>query len=205
MFNEHEIDYFLQEPQIQALVMDTRKKFVLREAEFLEIGDHDFLSLIMITPSIGIALANDNIGLFEELALNKMARKMSKGAYRFKKDPVAHAMKYLINNYDYWEMPFLSVIKQCLNYSLKNKQLVNTTSAEAKTDDPLTGFVQHLMETPYSLVIFMTSFFLHDEKKLVQQREVSKTEYEKILDLMKKLELDHYPVMQSFLNTFRVK
>jgi hypothetical protein len=204
MFNEHEIDYFLQEPEIQALVTDTRKKFILREAEFLQIGDHDFLSLIMITPSTGIALANGNISLFEELALNKMARKMSTGGYLLKKDPVAHAMKFLINDYDNWEMPFLEVIKRCLNYSFDPADL-ERIPAQTDGDDPIRIFVQHLMKAPYGFVRFLTSFFLHKESHLIHERHISKVEYNKILDLLGKLELDHYPVTRSFVKTFKVK
>lgn len=204
MFNEHEINFFLQEPQIQALVIDTRKKFILSEAEFLEIGDHDFLSLIMITPSTGIALANGNVSLFEELALNKMARKMSKGGFFLKKDPVAHAMKFLIKDYNHWEVPFLEVIKQCIKYSLKDKDLM-VKSAEENAGEPVNNFVQHLMNTPYGFVRFLTLFLLHDEKSLMQQRPISKVEYEKILDLINKLGIDTYPVVHSFIKTFSVK
>lgn len=204
MFNEHEIEYFLQEPKIQAHVAEIKKRFILREAEFLEIGDHDFLSLVMITPSIGIALANGNVSLFEELALNKIARRMSKGGHRFKKDPVAHAMRFFIKNYDHWEMPFLDIINRCLNYSLNGRELVKIP-AEANFDDPVRNFIQYLMKAPYSLVKFLTLFLLRDEKNIIQQREVSKDEYEKILDLMKKAELYQYPMMQSFLSTLRVK
>ena len=50
----------------------------------MDLSEHDFLSLILMTPTVGIALANGSISLFEELALNKMARKMSKGGYFLK-------------------------------------------------------------------------------------------------------------------------
>lgn len=204
MFNEHEINYFLQEPQIRSMVSETKKEFILKEVEFLEIGDHDFLSLIMITPSTGIALANGSISLFEELALNKMARKMSKGGYFLKKDPVAHALKFLIKQYNNWEMPFLEVINECMAYSFKSEK-IDALPAVSDVDDPVRNFLQHLMDAPYGLVRFLTSFFLHDENNLVQQREISRVEFDKIVDLSKKLKLNHYPVMQSFLNTFRVK
>lgn len=204
MFNEHEISFFLEEPKIKAMVAEIKKKFIQEEAELLEMGDHDFLSLIMITPSIGIDLANGNISLFEDLTLNKMARKMSKGEYFLKKDPVAYGLKFLINDYDNWEMPFLEVINKCMYYSLNNKD-VNTLPAVSGGADPIKEFLQHLMNAPYGMVRFLTSFFLHDENNLVQQRKVSKVEFDKIVDLGEKLKLNHHPVMQSFLNTFIVK
>ena len=79
MFSEYEVETFMKIPEVNERVKSLKKDFITSEAKFLEISDHDFLSLILMTPSVGVANANENISLFEEIVLNKMARKMSKG------------------------------------------------------------------------------------------------------------------------------
>ena len=49
--------------------------FLKTEAPYLEISDEDFFSLVVMAPTIGIAMADGKITLFEEMALNKKARK----------------------------------------------------------------------------------------------------------------------------------
>lgn len=204
MFNEHEITSFLEDPQIFDAVVENRRNFLLQEAKFLEINEHDFLSLIMMAPSVGIAKSNGAVSLFEELALNKMARKMSKGGYFLKQDPVAHAMKYLIKNYEQWEQPFFDVIKLCMVKSF-DVQKVQDVELEAEGEKPVITFSQHLMRIPYGFVRFLTSFFLQDENDLIQERQVSQVEYTKILDLAEKLEINEVPAFKSFLKTFIIK
>ena len=204
MFNEYEIASFLEDPEISDAVAKKKKSFTSSEAEFLEISDHDFLSLIMMTPATGIALSNGNVSLFEELALNKMARKMSKGGYFLKVDPVAHAMKFLIKSYDIWELSFFEVIKLCMAKSFDYKKL-QKPDAELDKEVSLYTFAQHLMLVPYGFVRFLSSFFLQDENNVTQERSISKVEYEKIKDMGIKLELDNIPIYQEFLKTFKIK
>ena len=204
MFNEYEIDTLLDDEDILNAVVENRKNFVMKEARFLEISEHDFLSLIMMTPSVGLALSNGNVSLFEELALNKMARKMSKGGFFLKHDPVAHAMKFLIKKYEDWEQPFFKVILLCMNKSFSYDKIKNQ-EFHSPANDPLRICAHQLMHMPYGFVRFLSSFFLHDENNIVQQREIGTKEYNKILDMSVKLELNECPAFQSFLKTFKVK
>lgn len=204
MFNEHEISSFLEDPEVMDEILKKKKDFITSEAKFLEISDHDFLSLIMMTPATGIALSNGSVSLFEELALNKMARKMSRGGYFLKQDPVAHAMKFLIKAYDKWELPFFEVIKLCMKKSFDFKKLARLDS-EYNPDAPIMTFAQHLMVVPYGFVRFLSSFFLHDENHVTQERSISKVEYDKIADMGRKLEFDNIPIFQEFLKTFQIK
>src|SRR5690606_23114387 len=126
MFSENEIATMIEIPEVLDSVTAIRKAFIEKEANFLEISEHDFLSLIMMTPTVGIALSNGTISLFEELALNKMARKMSKGGFFLKVDPVAHAMKFLIKNFTNWELPFYEVIKLCMSKTFDKNSLKKT-------------------------------------------------------------------------------
>lgn len=203
MFSENEIALMVEIPEILDAVTASRKDFIKNEANFLEISEHDFLSLIMMTPTVGVALANGTVSLFEELALNKMARKMSKGGFFMKVDPVAHALKFLIKSYDKWELPFYEIIKLCMDKTF-DKSTLRKLGAE-KDNYTINSFAQELMQVPYAFVRFISSFFLHDEAEIVEERSISKVEYERILDIGNKLELSQYLVFVSFCKTFTVK
>ena len=44
-----------------------------------------------------------------------MLRKLSKGGYFLKKDPVVYSMKYLIKNYTIWEDKFFNLINMAMH------------------------------------------------------------------------------------------
>lgn len=203
MFSENEIATMIDIPAIKEVTSQSKTEFIAKEVELLEISDHDFLSLIMMTPAIGVALANGSISLFEELALNKMARKMSKGGYFLKTDPVAHAMKFLIGNFDNWESQFIDVIKTCMKATFDINALADQVGSGA--DDPVKCFARDLMNVPYIFVRFLSTMILNDESDIVEQRSISKVEFAKIIDLGDKLGLADIPVFQSFCKTFQVK
>jgi hypothetical protein len=203
MFTENEIATLIEIPEILDATIKARENFKSNQVEYLEITDHDFLSLVMMTPSVGIALANGSVSLFEELALNKMARKMSRGGYFLKIDPVCHAMKFLIEDYDKWELSFFEVIKVAMNITIDKQSIAVTSSG--LIDQPIMSFARDLMAIPYILVRFMSSFFLHDEAEIVDNRPISKVEFEKIIDIGNKLELNDLHVFKSFCKTFEVR
>lgn len=203
MFSENEIATMVDIATIKEATSVSKVEFVEKEVALLEISDHDFLSLIMMTPAIGVALANGSISLFEELALNKMARKMSKGGYFLKTDPVAHAMKFLIGNFDNWESQFIEVIKTCMRATFDLETLEELDSSTS--DDPVKCFARDLMNVPYIFVRFLSTMILNDESDIVEQRSISKVEFAKIVDLGEKLGLSEIPVFQSFCKTFQVK
>ncbi|MEL7001857.1 MAG: hypothetical protein AAFN93_03885 [Bacteroidota bacterium] len=203
MFSENEIATMIDIKSIQEATQQAKSKFVNKEVELLEISDHDFLSLVMMTPAIGVALANGSISLFEELALNKMARKMSKGGYFLKADPVAHAMKYLIGSFDEWESEFIEVIKICMKATFDLDKLNKLVSVHS--EDPIKCFARDLMNVPYIFVRFLSTMILNDESDIVDSRNISQVEFAKIMDLGEKLGLADIPVFQSFGKTFQVK
>ncbi|TRX51386.1 hypothetical protein FNH22_24150 [Fulvivirga sp. M361] len=203
MFSENEIATMIEIEEILNATVKTKEKFIREEANFLDISNHDFLSLIMMTPAMGVALANGSISLFEELALNKMARKMSKGGYFLKADPVAHAMKFVINNFSTWEQEFLSVVEVCMECTFNREKLSEDDGH--KLGDPIKDFARDLMTVPYIFVRFLSTMVLNDESDIVEHRSISTVEYEKIKDIGVRLKLQDIPVFKSFCNTFDVK
>ena len=69
----------------------------------------------------------------------------------------------------------------------------------------LNSFGIELMQVPYACVRFISSFFLHDESEIVEERSISRIEYEKILDIGAKLGLSETLVFATFCKTFSVK
>ena len=111
MFTEAEIAVIIENQEIEKVVESLKTHFIQKEAPYFEISNHDFLSLILLSPVVGKAMANNNISFREEMSLQKKARKLSKGGFFLSKDPVADAMKYLIKKFDQWEDEFYSSIK----------------------------------------------------------------------------------------------
>ena len=203
MFTENEIATLIEIPAVAAPTAAMKERFIQKEAQLLEISDHDFLALVMMTPAVGIALANGSVSLFEELALNKMARKMSKGGYFLKLDPVVHSMKYLIKRFDDWEGPFYEVIKASMKATFDKDKIME--AIDSSTPPSLTQFSRDLMNVPYIFVRFLSLFFLQDEVEIVEVRSISKVEFAKVQDIGEKLDLDKFHVFQSFCHTFEVK
>ena len=128
---------------------------------------------------------------------------MSKGGFFLKVDPVAHAMKFLIKSYDRWELPFFEVIKSCMRNTFDINQLKRDGANDH--EHSIIGFAQELLKVPYAFVRFLSSFFLHDEAEIVDERSISKVEFDKIIDIGNKLEIADYLVFTSFCKTFNVK
>lgn len=203
MFTENEIATFLEIPDIGESVQKAKAEFKSKQAEYLDLSDHDFLSLIMMTPTVGIALANGNISLFEELALNKMARKMSKGGYFLKIDPVTHGMKFLIKSYETWEPLFLEVIKTSMYKVVKMEEIVDVD--KVYVEETAHSLSHELMYLPYIFVRFLTSVFLSKEYDITVPRTILKSELEKIIDIGNKLGIGDLHFFHAFCNTFKVK
>ena len=182
-----------------------KKDFLKTEAQFLEISDHDFLSLVLLSPSVGIALANGSVSLFEELALNKRARQLSKGGYFMKKDPVVIAMGYLIKHYDNWEMKFMEYLRDLMN------EVLNLTEVDYQdvADEDVTpgSFRREVLKAPYGFVRFLSSYFCSEDVDIInaENRNINKVEYDKVLDIGKKLDLDRIPIFRHFCATYNVK
>jgi hypothetical protein len=204
MFTENEVAALITFPDINELVDQQRKSFIKAEAPYLEIDNHDFLSLILVTPSLGIALANESVSFFEEMALNKKARKLSKGGYILKKDPVVVAMGFLIKSYDKWAGPFFGVIKSILD-KLYNKQDLMTLTKDAAyiTDEE---FCYLGLKAPFGFIRAITSFFMNEEDEdFIRHRKTNKKDYDRIVLIGEQLGFSEIPFFKKFLTTFDVK
>ncbi len=205
MFTEYEIETLTAIQEINEANQELKKDFIKHEAPYLEISDHDFLSLVMMTPTLGIAMADGKVTLFEELALNKKARKLSKGGYFMKKDPVVYAMKFLLQKFDEWSDKFYALLKLSIETSFHYEGLEKKTF-DHEEEVTYEAYKREVLKQPYILIRFISSFFLeHDEDIINDKRHIGKDEYAVMLTVGEKLGLNELPVFQMFCKTFEIK
>lgn len=200
MFTENEVSLMIEDPEIQNRVQQLKLNFMRKEAPYMEISDHDFLSLTLLVPAIGVAYANNNISLKEELNLNKKARKLSKGGYFIKKDPVVVVMQFLIKKFPDWENRFLEVLKAII-FRLLDKEALQALS-QPHEEVP---FEREIINAPYIFVRFLSCFFLNSEDEIIKPHKALKVEYSKICEIGTKLSLSDVPVFQRFCATYSTK
>lgn len=204
MFTENEIDALIKNDVILETTKKLKAEFIDEAAPLLDISDHDFLSLVMLTPSIGIARANQSISLMEEMALNKKARKYSKGGYFMKADPVVNAMTLLIKKYDDWYDRFLDHLKSIGDLMLDKDDLKKSTVDQEGTSDEEYCF--ETLKSPFLLVRLIGSFLSNAENEdLSLERKVLQSEYDSIIDILTKLDLIDIPLVKKHLTKLIVR
>lgn len=203
MFTEYEIESMVEIPEVQEATQTLKKEFLKTEAPYLEITDHDFFSLVMMAPTVGIALADGKISFFEEMALNKKARKLSKGGYFMKKDPVVYAMKFLVKNYHNWCDKFYEVLKTTIE---KSCDLGSVNQGKIDINDQVNyqEYKKEVLNSPYILIRFIASFFLEDDENIINSKHrIGKNEYQRMIIIGEKLGLDNLIVYAMFCQTFK--
>ena len=204
MLTANEISVILEDGDVLKSVQKLKNDFREREAQYLDISDHDFLSLVMMMPSILISLSTGEITFMEEIALNKKARTVSTGDYYLDKDPVVYAMQFLINNATEWESRFLETIKLAMEKSF-DKSLIDDEDLDPSNVSER-EFKERLMNAPYIFIRFLHSFFWGDtHEDLSDRRKISKVEFEKVKEIGKKLDLSKTIIFRKFLDTFDVR
>ena len=202
MFTEYEIETLSELDKIKTASFELKKDFIKTEAPYLEISDGDFFSLVLLAPTVGVALADENMSFWEEMALNKKARKLSKGGYFLRKDPVVFALKYLIEKYDKWEDKFLAVIRVAMETSFDIKSLEREFDASAAvTDDE---YKIEVLKSPYILIRFMAAFFMEEDEDVFNERKLSAVDHARMVDIGAKLALHKIPVFNHFCKTFKI-
>ena len=204
MLTSNEIAIILEDVEVLESVQKLKTDFRKKEAPYLDISDHDFLSLIILMPSISISLSTGDISLLEEMALNKKARTISKGGHYLKKDPVVYAMSFLISNASKLEDRFYQTIKLTMERSFDKSLIDDSTVDPSKVSDR--EVKKRLMNAPYMFIRFLHSFFWDDtHEDLSDKRRISRIEFKKIQEIGEKLDLSKTVIFKKFLDTFDVK
>jgi hypothetical protein len=204
MFTENEIGALIIDNEIKNKTQQLKEKFIEKEAPYLDLSDHDFLSLVLLTPSVGVALANNSISLMEEMALNKKARKYSKGGYFLKKDPVVNAMGYLIKNYTVWSDVFYAHIKDMIEELLDKETLMQSDIADGSKSDE--EFCVEILKSPFILVRALSSFLSNSEEEDFSLiRNLPKIEYDRIIEILEKVGIMDIPLVKKHMTKLVVK
>jgi hypothetical protein len=204
MLTANEISIILEDHDVLDSVQELKNAFRNKEAPHLDISDHDFLSLIIMMPSISITLSTGDISLMEEMALNKKARTISKGGHYLKKDPVVYAMSFLVKSAAKWEDQFFETIRLAMEKSF-DKSLIDGGELDASRVSDR-EFKKMLMNAPYMFIRFLHSFFWDDtHEDLSDKRKISKIEFKKVQEIGDKLELSKTIIFRKFLDTFDVR
>lgn len=204
MFTENEIAALANDKRIREATEPLKAQFIDEVAPFLDISDHDFLSLVMVTPSVAIARANNSISLMEEMALNKKARKYSKGGYFIKIDPVVNAMGILIKHYDEWGDKFLAHIRLIGDMLLDKASLKKgDIDREDSTDEE---YCIEVLKSPFLLVRMIGSFLSNsDNEDLSSERKVLQVEYDAIVDILTKIDFIDIPLVRKHLSKLVIR
>ena len=204
MLTANEISIVLEDPEVLESVQLLKNAFRKKEAPHLDISDHDFLSLVIMMPSISITLSTGDISLLEEMALNKKARTISKGGHYLKKDPVVYAMSFVVKNAGEWEDQFFQTIKLAMDKSFDTSLINDEDLDPSRVSDR--DFKKRLMNAPYMFIRFLHSFFWDDtHEDLSDKRRISKKEFKKVQEIGDKLDLSKTIIFRKFLDTFDVK
>jgi hypothetical protein len=198
MFTEAEIAVIIENQEIEKITDQLRKDFLEKTAPYFEISNHDFLSLILLSPVVGKAMANNNISFKEEMSLQKKARKLSKGGFFLSKDPVADCMKFLIKKFDQWEAEFYIAINKIFNI-LFEKETID------RANDTTIAYQIRVMQAPYILVRFISSMFLEREEDILNPGKIREMEWQKIKSIGDKTGLSNLNLFNEFIKAFEVK
>jgi hypothetical protein len=189
MLTDSEIVTLMQDNEVLNASLELKKEFLRAEA--------------LLAPSVGIALANGSISLFEELSLNKKARFLSRGSYFLKKDPIVHGLKYLVKHFDQWEERCYAFVKAVMLSTLNKNKFVYAalTNPESTTGD----LSQDILNAPYILVKFISFMFLEEEDDLLNASMISEVELKKVQEIGEKLGLGEMPLFKLFYDSFELK
>ena len=202
MLTENEVGQIIAIPEIKEIVQQVYHGFVKEEEQLESINLHDFFSGMLIAPSIAMARVDGSTSLFEELTLNKKARRISKGGFFLTKDPVVKLIDLLQTRWDSWETKFLEALSEVI---MRLAPEINEEKALNLPTDSTNNIFLAIARSSYLLVRLLETFFLPEGDLISNTRPISKGEFQKMLSIGDQLQLSGVPSFQSFIKTFEVK
>lgn len=200
MLKESELFTLAADEKVQNAIATLRQDFQQAGKDFEKIIMEDFTALTLLAPAVGVALANKEITLFEELMLNRKARQLSRDYYFIKQDPIVDAMKYLVIHFEAWEGRFYQVISLMIEAILvqHGQTKENMKEQQALENEEL------MLATPPILTRLIAFLFLDREEDFFESRNVPIYDYKKIWEVGVRLGIDELVVFQRFYETFSV-
>ncbi len=202
MLTDTEIAILLRDENTYSEVISLKKKILKKDLSLLHIGDDDFVALVLMSPTIGIALANDSLSHFEQTSLLRKARTLSHGGFFHKKDPIIKSLNFLIENFKDWESGCYQLVKVILHNTLSDNKILYD---DLKKPEYSTGeFEKDILNAPYIFIKLLTFLFLIGEDDILNIGMIHRIEYKKILTIGEELDLNNMPIFKSFCDAFTV-
>ncbi len=199
MLTENEVGQLLAIPEVQAAVEPLYQSFIREEKNLEELSLHDFLSGILLAPSVALAQVDGTTSLFEELSINKKARRFSKGGFFLKQDPVVKMVTLMQTRFQHWEVKFFETLKSILSTVVPEISRPETQPLNERQPFKI------IMNTSYILIRFLETFFLPEGEEITNRRRISQVEYQKINNIGEQLQLSGISSFRNFISTFDVK
>ena len=121
-----------------------------------------------------------------------------------KRDPVVVAMGFLIKHYDVWADKFYSHLRMVMAHTLNMEKLLDSKVNSVDVSDE--EFCLEGLKSPFIFIRYLTSFFLDDEEEdLVAERNISRVELDRIMEIAHKLEFDKIPLFLKFTTKLKLR
>jgi len=199
MLTENEVGQLLEVPEVREIVGQLHHLFVIEENELNDISMHDFFAGVLLAPSVALAQVDGSTSLFEELSLNKKARRFSRGGFFLRHDPVVRMTILLQSRFQYWELRFFQALNRILKAVVPETSASNHETAEDHDQ------FRVVMNTSYILIRLLETFFLPEGEEITRTRRVSRIEFGRIQQIGEQLQLSGIGSFKKFINTFEVK
>ena len=201
MLTENEVGQLLDISDVYNIVADLHQTFTEAEEGLKNISIHDFLSGMLMLPSIALARVDGTTSLFEELSLNKKARRFSKGGFFLQQDPVVKMVSLLQTSFGQWETKFFKSLSKILTVVIPEITPGGITNEHKQENDIFLS----VMNSSYILIKLLETFFLPEGEEITNKRRISELEHQAITSIGDQLQLSDIPSFKSFIKTFEVK
>ncbi len=196
MLSEQEVGLLIEIPEVMRAVEELRQPY-LKKSGCDMISRHDFFAGMLMIPIIDMALTDGNIGLAEELALNKKARRLSKGGFFIRQDPVVKMVELLVQQWEQWRDPMYQHLKEVIKTVMTH---------QIESDLQGKEMFKIMISSPYILVKILETFFLAEGDRLIDHNvELSLEEYHKLEEIAYKLSFDDNELFKAFLKDLAVR
>jgi hypothetical protein len=196
-FHETEIAALLASRPVAAQVRQYKARWSLEH-----LSDSDFFAIVLLSPAVGLALANDNISLYEEMSLGKKARYFSKGGFFLRKGPVVEGLDRLIREFEALGPDCYALLALVIADMLAQYPAQSLPLADLELDLP--DYRSILLSAPYFLTKLLAVIFLTEDEALLQPRSISRADYDELEHIGQQLGLAGTEAFRAFCQTYHL-
>ncbi len=202
MLNETEILLLKHDELVQTKLEQLRQEFISINPD-LKLSLDDILALVLIAPAVGVALANENMSIFEELSLENKLKQFTRRRDLTAKDDVLKAYQTVLGDFYTWENKLYHVLRYVVNFSLDKQKEVKELLFNEDLSNTEWGIAA--MNAPYYLIKILNLIFLADDKNMTSEKRILPIELKKIYAIGEVIDLANMPIFIKFCSTFKLK